>query len=795
MAKLTVTRAMVKTRRPIGKDAAGPPQSAPSQRVADGLTNVMAALGTAADKRFYNQYGFVRPLTKFELENAYRSSWLAKRIVRTVADDMTREGWSCTWDGYDGEDAGVKTLAEAEKAFQVPSKVNEALTWGRLYGGAGIVIGIKGDTDYSKPLVLGNVKRGSLQFLHVLDRWRLAASGELDYDPESPNFGYPLYYTVSDIADPRFRVHWTRVIRFGGEPLPYWSWTSNGYWDDSVLQHVMDVLKDHDATLAAIASLVFEANVDIIKSPMMREFLSKKGGEAKLVERFQAAALGKSLNRILMLDGGDGATTKGEEYQQKTIAFSGLKDVMEKFMVAVCGAADIPMTRLYGQSPAGMDATGESDIRNYYDHVASEQESRLRPQLERLYEVLVRSTFGNMPKNFAIAFNPLWQLSDKEQAEIDKLHAERDLAYVQNGLIPEDLPIRELFDRRTYRTMEQDDVDAVATVAGARAGGEGDEVDGQPGGVKVPGGEGGATVELTPTAVASIVTVNEARRSVGLPPMDGPDGELTIAEYQEKHAETVAAAANAESGDDGTKPPAPPPGFPRALPPGAPGGGRPPFPPKGQQPAKPEVPANDGRGRRRGSRVGDEIRREPEGFSVYSEGGKRHLGGPYRTKGEAVLRLRQVEGHKDDAPPKNDGSLVVTNRDYAGFKVAVENPAGTIRTWKGPDGREVGHTPMLYDYGYLKDHVGNDMEELDVYLGPNEGAKNVYVVHQKARPAYDRYDEDKVFIGFDGPDSAMGAFAAHRNDGLQAFGGMSAMTMEQFRGRLKTRTGIGKIRA
>lgn len=113
-------------------------------------------------------------------------------------------------------------------------------------------------------------------------------------------------------------------------------------------------------------------------------------------------------------------------------------------------------------------------------------------------------------------------------------------------------------------------------------------------GAKPKGGKAGG-ITLAPTDLATIITVNEARASIDLPPLDGPDGNLTMAEFKSKNAKTVASAANAEQGKVGTPPaadaPKAPPGLPGA--PGAPGKGAPPFgggKPGGAPPGAPAGP-------------------------------------------------------------------------------------------------------------------------------------------------------------------------------------------------------------
>jgi inorganic pyrophosphatase-like protein len=131
--------------------------------------------------------------------------------------------------------------------------------------------------------------------------------------------------------------------------------------------------------------------------------------------------------------------------------------------------------------------------------------------------------------------------------------------------------------------------------------------------------------------------------------------------------------------------------------------------------------------------------------------------------------------------------MLVTRRyEFCGLPIAVENAAGTIRTWNAGEGK-TGYTRMLLDYGFIEGYLSGDGEELDVYIGPDPEAKMVHVVHQLLAPEYRKHDEDKVMLGFSSADSARVAFLAHRDDGERAFGGMSIIPLDIFRAKLRRR--------
>jgi hypothetical protein len=270
----------------------------------------------------------------------------------------------------------------------------------------------------------------------------------METDLDSPAFGMPSSYII---AESSVEIHHSRIIRFGGEKLPYFEWLRNARWDDSVLQHTLDSLKNYDTTAASIATMLFEANVDVIKSDDITELLASKNGEEKLRRRFAAAALMKSFNRTFLLD-------SEESYEKKSNNFTNLKEIWQQFAVDVCGACDIPMTRLFGQSAGGLNSTGDGDLQNYYKMIGSKQESDLRPQLEYFDQVFVRSELGTMPDDYDTEFNSLWETSDEDEADIDYKNAQRDQIYLNAGVVTEGLVASELRARGTYRSMSDEDV-------------------------------------------------------------------------------------------------------------------------------------------------------------------------------------------------------------------------------------------------------------------------------------------------------------------------------------------------
>ncbi|MDO9417022.1 anti-CBASS protein Acb1 family protein [Pararhizobium sp.] len=390
-------------------------------KMSDSLSSVVAGMGDPLrDKLAASSYG-MQFVDDAQLLNIYRSNWLGKKIVDIPAMDAVRKGrdWQASKEQIELIEAEQNRLGFWNKLLEVKTKA-------RLWGGAALYIGT-GETDLIQPLDPERVTKGGIKYLTPLTRRDLMA-GPIDQDVMSEFHGRPAYYDVTG-ATAMVRVHPSRFAVFVGAPHADSVMASglNQGWGDSILESVYSAMRNADATAANIASLVFEANVDVFRMPNFMSQLSDPGYAKKVIERFSLAATSKGINRALIMD-------KDEEYERKTVSFATLPEVMQTFLQIVAGAADIPVTRLLGQSPSGMSSTGTSDMKNYHDRVASIQTLELTPALYRLDECLIRSALGSRPPEIYYSWSPLEQMSEKELAEIGKMNAETAQVLTSSGL-------------------------------------------------------------------------------------------------------------------------------------------------------------------------------------------------------------------------------------------------------------------------------------------------------------------------------------------------------------------------
>lgn len=419
--------------------------------VHDNLQNVVSGLGTASDKRNHNTFQIGSGMFNLaELEAAYMESWIARQIVQIPVDDALRE-----WRDWNCEEAA--DIRAEEQRLRVSYNYKLARYWARLYGGAGILMIT--DQPLEEPLDVKKVQRGGLKRLVVLDRWELAPQVINYTDPISPDYLEPAWFAIRGGAA---QIHSSHIVRVDGEELPRRLRALNESWGDSRLRLVLEDLKDILATKGGIASLVQEANVDVVtRNGLSNELATDQ--DAAITKRYALGKQMQSFVNMLLLDG-------EETYERKGAEFSGLGDIMDRFMTWMAGAADIPATRLFGQAPQGENATGEGDLTNYYDSCSSMQEAQFRPDLEKLDEVMVRSAVGEMPDDCEWSWRPLYQESGTELAQQNLADAQSEDIRLNQGTIQRSHVMQRLKSEGRY-AIEDDEIEQVKREEEAEASG------------------------------------------------------------------------------------------------------------------------------------------------------------------------------------------------------------------------------------------------------------------------------------------------------------------------------------
>lgn len=398
----------------------------------DAFSNPVARLGYGTqDLTQATQYPLTRLTQNYQLlTSLYRDNWITQNIISTIPDDMVRKWYTVSGDASPDR---LDTLRRLERRTHIRKSILDGTYWGRLYGGAAGIIMIRGQDDLSQPLDMDLILPGTFSGLRILDRWSgIYPDLGLVTDPADPDFGLPESYTIRDEASGTLvsQVHHSWIVRFIGRPLPYYEEVAELYWGESELEAIYSELIKRDNVSSNIAALTFRANVNYLETDNLNQMLATNNTEAQ--RRFWATLQAQS---VVESNFGTRLVNKGDVMHNAQYTFTGLPEVYDRVMMDVAGAARTPVTKLFGRSPAGMNATGESDMVNYYDYIDGLRENRLRPILERLLPIMALSAWGEVPDDLDVDFPPLQTPDSGEIADIVEKETQAILSVYQSDLI------------------------------------------------------------------------------------------------------------------------------------------------------------------------------------------------------------------------------------------------------------------------------------------------------------------------------------------------------------------------
>jgi phage-related protein (TIGR01555 family) len=416
----------------------------------DAFQNQMARLGFGQPN--LNE-GADYPLTRMSqnynlFTSLYRSSWIVRKIVDVFPSDMVKN-WIKFNSSLDPEK--ISKINSVIRKTKTKEKIKEGLRWARLYGGAAGLILIDDDEDLSEPLDYDAIMLDDYKGLLIFDRWNgIYPDIELEDDISDEEYGYPKYYSISlseansnlmlsynkqDLV----KVHHSRIVRFNGRDLPLWERQAEMFWGESEIEIVFEELKKRDNTSANIASLIFLANIRVLKMNDLGQLLgaSTQKAQENLYKVLQAQNQLMSNMGIYVMD-------KDDDFGSEQYSFGGLNDIYESFMLDIAGACEMPVTKLFGREPAGFNSTGESDLTQYYDTLEEKQETYLQPIIDKLLPIIFMSTLGAIPEDLDWEFNPCMNVNSKELADLAQSMASPIFEAFNAGLITKEIALKEL---------------------------------------------------------------------------------------------------------------------------------------------------------------------------------------------------------------------------------------------------------------------------------------------------------------------------------------------------------------
>ncbi|GBR70982.1 phage portal protein [Gluconobacter kanchanaburiensis] len=388
-----------------------------------------------------------------------------RKPCEVIAREATREWIEFRSDkqgaDVDENDGAAKRIAEIEKEFErlnVRRVIRTHVLHGLLYGLGHVWIGIKGvplTTDgQSVPLVIGDkgMAKGSLERLANIEPIWTTPNSYNANNPLAPDFYRPnnwwvlgtmvdssrllttILYPVSQILAPAFN--------FGGQ---------------SLTQLLRAYVHNYLATRNSTATIVRNFSKLVLKTDMTGNIQTDIGpgmdaqpmpyGDVDMASVQGRAAYMQDVSE------GQGTIVVDKEREDASIIatpLSGLDSLQAQAMEAMASIPGIPLVKLFGIQPQGLNASSEGEIRVFYDEVSAFQEAHIRPSLQRIFEAVQIHLWGKIDPDLSFTFVPLWQMDEKELAEIEKIKADLVALLITAGVIaPEEAREQQATDERS----------------------------------------------------------------------------------------------------------------------------------------------------------------------------------------------------------------------------------------------------------------------------------------------------------------------------------------------------------
>lgn len=404
---------------------------------ADGWFNLLSGVGSSTSRA---QMSFEVNATEYlglaDMENLYNFDGVAARVVDSVPEHALRQGFTVST----GEASVETALLESLTALDAVGKVRLAWTWGRCFGGGALYIGADDGRGPEEPLDESSVR--AMRWLVDVDR-RDIYPLTWERDPASGRFGQPETYVLNRIGGAvtdTVTVHHSRVIRFEGASPTRRRRLTLQWWGESVLQRCYQELMQARGAFAAAGDLVQQASQGVLKLKGLMDMMASDTDDL-VKRRLHLMDLSRSVARSMLLD------ADGEDFSRvEASSLSGVAEIMDRAVNLLSAVSKIPVTVLMGQAPAGLNATGDSDIRNWYDGLQAEREQVLRPVCTRIVRLILRSregpTGGQEPEGWRIVLPSLWQATPVEDADMRSKQATIDTQYISAGVLtPEEVAV------------------------------------------------------------------------------------------------------------------------------------------------------------------------------------------------------------------------------------------------------------------------------------------------------------------------------------------------------------------
>ncbi|EDV3179124.1 DUF1073 domain-containing protein [Salmonella enterica subsp. arizonae] len=359
----------------------------------DGYEEIFGSKGGSfKPNAFYMTKAAFKTLSQF-----YEEDGMARRIVDVIPEEMVTPGFKV--DGVKDEKAFKSRWDE----LRLNSKIIDALSWSRLFGGAAIIAIVADNRMLKSPVKPGT----QLEDIRVYDRYQITIQ-ERETNARSVRYGEPKIYKISPGGDiPEFFVHYSRVCVIDGERVSNESRSQNDGWGASVLnKRLIEAIVDYNYCQELATQLLRRKQQAVWKAKDLTLMCDDEEGRyaarLRLAQVDDESGVGKAI----------GIDAEDEEYTILNSDVSGVPEFLQEKIDRIVSLTGIHEIILKNKNTGGVSASQNTALETFYKLIDRKRGEDYRPVLEFILPFMITE------EEWSIEFEPLSVPSDKDKADI-----------------------------------------------------------------------------------------------------------------------------------------------------------------------------------------------------------------------------------------------------------------------------------------------------------------------------------------------------------------------------------------
>lgn len=347
-----------------------------------------------------------------------------RAMHETLADECIR-CWGKVISAGSSDAAKLQEIEAELERIDLPGVIRQAVIHDQSFGGGHVYFKLKDDNKQRElPLLMKpyNVRKGAFQGLRVVEPYWVTPNNYNSIDPTAADFYKPSSWWMIGI-----QVHATRMQTIVSRPVADMLKPTYSFRGVSMSQLAMPYIDNWLRTRQSVSDTVKQFSVSGVKMDLQQALLP--GGSQDLANR---AALINALRDSRNLLALDMAT---EDFFQVNTPLSGLDALQAQAQEQMSAVSHIPLVKLLGVTPTGLNASSEGEIRVFYDYVRGYQKNVLMSLVMNVLRVVQLSLFGEVDPHVIWEWAPLLELTALEQADARAKDAETDAKYLEAGVV------------------------------------------------------------------------------------------------------------------------------------------------------------------------------------------------------------------------------------------------------------------------------------------------------------------------------------------------------------------------